>query len=115
MNNLEEYLLTVDNPEYLKEFYDLKRSTIDHVLIVENFQKLLGVYTTTDALVKIVELMKLQKEASVQIEVLKSMEDELLLLMKQYKNGQYEYLAGCIRKTKTVMLYFLLMEGLSDK
>lgn len=58
MSELEEYLAIVDNPEYIKEFSEMKRRTIDYALIVEQFQKLLGVFTTTDALSKVAVLMR---------------------------------------------------------
>jgi hypothetical protein len=37
---------------------ELNKIAIENKLIVEQFQKLLGVYTTTDALTKVVELMQ---------------------------------------------------------
>jgi len=65
MNNLEEYLTVVDNPEYIKEFSEMKvRASklevraIDYALVIEQFQKLLGVFTTTDALAKVAVLMR---------------------------------------------------------
>ena len=58
MSNLEEYLTVVDNPEYIKEFSEMKRRAVDYALIVEQFQKLLGVYTTTEALAKVAVLMR---------------------------------------------------------
>ena len=58
MSNLEEYLAVVDNPEYIKEFSEMKRRAVDYALIVEQFQKLLGVYTTTEALAKVAVLMR---------------------------------------------------------
>ena len=58
MSNLEEYLTVVDNPEYIKEFSEMKMRAIDYALIVEKFQKLLGVYTTTEALAKVAVLMR---------------------------------------------------------
>jgi len=58
MSNLEEYLTIVDNPEYIKEFSEMKMRAIDYALIVEQFQKLLGVFTTTEALAKVAVLMR---------------------------------------------------------
>jgi hypothetical protein len=65
MSNLEEYLTVVDNPEYIKEFSEMKvRASklevraIDYALVIEQFQKLLGVFTTTDALAKVAVLMR---------------------------------------------------------
>lgn len=58
MSNLEEYLTVVDNPDYIKEFSEMKRRAVDYALIVEQFQKLLGVYTTTEALAKVAVLMR---------------------------------------------------------
>jgi hypothetical protein len=63
MSDLEEYLLVVDEPEYIKEFLDMQRRAIDYALIVEQFQKLLGVYTTTSALAKVAVLMREETEA----------------------------------------------------
>jgi len=57
MSKLEEYLLVLDNPEYLEEFYRIKTRAIDYARIAEQFQKLLGVFTTTAALTKVVDLM----------------------------------------------------------
>ena len=65
MSNLEEYLTIVDNPEYIKEFSEMKlrasemeSRAINYALIVEKFQKLLGVFTTTEALAKVAVLMR---------------------------------------------------------
>ena len=49
MSELEEYLLVLDEPKYIKEFYNMRSAearAIDYVLIIKQFQKLLGVYTT---------------------------------------------------------------------
>lgn len=60
ISQLEKRLahLEVDNPEYIKEFSEMKRRAIDYALIVEQFQKLLGVFTTTEALAKVAVLMR---------------------------------------------------------
>ena len=65
MSNLEEYLTIVDNPEYIKEFSEMKirasemeSRAIDYALVIEQFQKLLGVFTTTEALAKVAVLMR---------------------------------------------------------
>ncbi len=65
MSNLEEYLAIVDNPEYIKEFSEMKlrasemeSRAINYALIVEKFQKLLGVFTTPEALAKVAVLMR---------------------------------------------------------
>lgn len=58
MSELEEYLLVVDEPKYINEFHAMKQRAIDYVLVIEQFQKLLGVYTTTEALAKVAVLMR---------------------------------------------------------
>jgi len=63
MSQLEEYLYMVDEPEYIKEFLEIKRRAIDYALVVEQFQKLLGVYTTTEALAKVAVLMREETDA----------------------------------------------------
>jgi len=58
MTDLEEYLLVLDERKYLEEFYRLKMNNTDYVRVIEQFQKLLGVFTTTEALAKIAALMR---------------------------------------------------------
>lgn len=63
MMKLEEFLLIADDPETLQEFLGMKTKLTDYVLIIEQFQKLLGVHITTDALAKVAVLMREETEA----------------------------------------------------
>jgi hypothetical protein len=58
MTELEEYLLVVDEPKYINEFTNMRQCVIEYALVIEQFQKLLGVYTTTEALAKVAVLMR---------------------------------------------------------
>jgi hypothetical protein len=49
-----EYVIEHDSEDYQA----MRKIAIENKLIAEQFQKLLGVYTTTDALAKVVELMQ---------------------------------------------------------